>query len=43
MQEFKVPEFLIVVPNILGDPIRTFEKSFDCWTVGEARTIPIIY
>ena len=43
MQDIKVPDFLVVIPNILGDPIRSLEKSFDCWTLGEARTIPIIY
>ena len=43
MQEVKLPDILIVIPNIIGNPISTVDKSFDCYTLGEARNIPIIY
>ncbi len=43
MQEVKLPEILLAIPNIIGNPISTVEKSFDCYTLGEARKIPIIY
>jgi hypothetical protein len=43
MQEVKIPDILKAIPNIIGDPISTVDKSFDCYTIGGARNIPIIY
>jgi hypothetical protein len=43
MQEFELPVILIPIQNIIGNPISTVDKSFDCYTLGEARNIPIVF